>query len=631
MTGALPIERVKDVIADPYTELQVPVGSSMDKVVAAFRQVALVRAVAPNGTSAMDLEAFQRQAIAYRFLFSLPIDQGRVYNPDDILAMLRPLDAQGPEEGLERASPLLEVHIASMEQAQRAWQLPYTNYVITVHYCLRKHVVRRRYREFLALHQTLQSKLPVLPALPESSWREKLSMSSERAQALSEYLSRVVRMLANRGLFSMDMMAFLEINYAKVRAEEEAFAMDYLSRQGRGANQYYMIPSPWLATWKRFLVAGNQPPGKIPTHALLDRTTRAPRPFLSAGKHYRCINAHTWEYLERVYGGGPRIVRRSPSLYAEPSLDIMTSAITAQRLVRGFLGRVHARRHRNYLLAQNPIVAARIQRSQSRKQLEDHMARIRKFVEIKESQIRHVAAIKVQRVFRAYLLRAEHRLLMNESAVPTVQENLEHVEDYLPLEEIAMLRNHRLRLAHFVLTMTKGVPLQKTRSRRKAPKWRLFKINDIGSQLVWCSQQHSSSIALVDCIEVSVERPFVLLSSRRPSWGLRKSSVAMSFDQAVVVQYQEDNQTLELILVCESSLEADALCYGLEMLIQETKCRARSGETYVDGHGIIRKKVPHAKLLIRQAKDVLDQHYGATKMRSGSMVSLTGSMLTMVH
>lgn len=62
---------------------------------------------------------------------------------------------------------MLDVAIPRVERAQRAFGLPYANYVLSVHYCLRRHVVRRRYREFRALHAVLATQLPVLPEVSQ--------------------------------------------------------------------------------------------------------------------------------------------------------------------------------------------------------------------------------------------------------------------------------------------------------------------------------------------------------------------------------------------------------------------------------------------------------------------------------
>ena len=57
-------------------------------------------------------------------------------------------------------------------------------------------------------------------------------MTSTRATELALYLTRIVTLLAERGVFSLDLMAFLEIDFTRVRAEEEGLAVQLLSESG---------------------------------------------------------------------------------------------------------------------------------------------------------------------------------------------------------------------------------------------------------------------------------------------------------------------------------------------------------------------------------------------------------------
>ncbi|DBA04884.1 TPA: hypothetical protein N0F65_006886 [Lagenidium giganteum] len=658
--GKLTLEQIQRVIADPYTELQVPIGSPPEQIAAAFRAICLQATLNTHPNADHDPYAFQRQAVAYRFLYSIPLMDDHEYQPDEIFARLRPVDAYSGDESNERASPMLEISIGTMEMAQRKWELPYTNYVITVHYCLRKHVVRRRYNEFVVLHEMLEKRLPVLPTLPERHWKYRFTVGSDRAMELTKYLSRIIETLAHRGLYSMEIMAFLEIDYSKVRAEEEALAVDFLSRVG-SSNVFYIIHDGWLNAWKKFVSLGkitstnvnkeasksqsdNQqernstnateatkaaaephveaapaksaavlaaeaaklrpgPPGKITNTHLINPQTNAPKDLLVAGKHYRCVNYLVWQYFVQVYGGGPRLLRKEPNIYTTNVYDMNTLAVLLQKLVRGYLGRLRAKRRRHYMLHQDPAMEKKLQALVRKMQMEEHMNRIRKFVKVKEFQIQHVAAVKVQRAFRAHVLRVEHKLLMNESAVPTVAENFQNIEEYYSLEEIGLIRDPRYRLAHFIVTMNKGVPIQKMRSRKKTPKWRLFKINPIGSQLMWSSKKRTRTVSFIECTSVTIESPLVF----KNAFGRKKNTV---YDYAVVLTYGENNQTHELVMVCESYCDCEALHFGLNALIQETKGRVSDGGSYVDGHGIIRKKVPHAKRLIREAKEIMDQQQG---------------------
>lgn len=165
----------KDVAARAFDELELPTGASPDEIAACFRSKCLRRAVRllsgeaaepdnqREGDAVDDQDSkFQRQVVAYRFLSSLPLLNDR---KDDtalrLLATLRPLSPA--TEPTLRASGMLDAVVTRVERAQQTYGLPYASYVLSVHYCLRRHVVRRRYREFQVLHDTLAMHLPVLP------------------------------------------------------------------------------------------------------------------------------------------------------------------------------------------------------------------------------------------------------------------------------------------------------------------------------------------------------------------------------------------------------------------------------------------------------------------------------------
>ncbi|TYZ66202.1 hypothetical protein PybrP1_010439 [[Pythium] brassicae (nom. inval.)] len=679
----LSVSAAREATANAFDELRVAVGAPPEQIVAAFRALCLQRALS-TGSPADDLPdahndhahdadaRFQRQAVAYRFLSSLPLLDDTEYRAEHVLGTLRPLPpVASSHEGATRASAMLDVAITSMEQAQRAWGLPYTNYVISVHYWLHTHVVRRRYSEFVALHRALAAKLPVVPALPPRSWAYKLRLPPPgcvRAQELTQYLMRVVALLAARGLFSLDVMNFLEVDHRRVRAHEEALAVSFLARSSGGSNGvYYIVCSDWLRAWKKFVeggagdgssetsasadpaLAAPPPPGRISNDQLLDPVTRAPKDNLSPARHYRCVNAATWRYLARVYGvSGSTLPRKQPSIYATAAVDLAALAALVQPVVRGFLGRCAARRRRAHVALQDPSAQARASVALGRSALAARMAAVRRYVDVREFQTRHVAATKIQRAFRVFLLRAEHKLLLAESAVPPADDGFQRLEEYLSLEEIGLLGggDPRLKLAHFLVTLSKGVPVQKLRSRRKSPKWRLFQINAIGSELRWSSKARAHALAFADVASVAIEAPVML----KTAFGRRRSSAALA--QGVVVKYRDRSsgragrdaddasddsrsrpsasnksasELLELILVCESACDCEALHFGLSALVAETQGRTAHGASYVDGHGAIRKKVAHAKRLLHEAQELLgqraaDSHRLALRVSAGAPV-----------
>lgn len=552
--------------------------------------------------------------MAYRFLSSLPLlPPDTQYQGADLLPLLRPLKPPSGDLAHTRASAMLDVSIMSMEQAQRMWALPYTNYVLTVHYALRKHLVRRRYTEFQALHAALQSQLPVVPTLPAPHWGYKLPVlpsDSERAQALTRYLMRVVQMLAARGLFSVDIMDFLGIDYVRVRAEEEALAVALLARGSGARSTFYIIHSDWLKAWRSFVAARARPPGVIGNNHLMSEDLRTPKNLLKVADHYRCVNGPTWYYLFKIYGGGPVIARRTADIYDKRVIDLTMLSVLVQKIVRGFLARRQACKRLAYVLCQHPVMAQAVATETRRRLLADRMAAVRDYVEIREFQTRHVAALKIQRVFRVHILRAEHKLLMAESAVPNVAENFHDIDEYFSLEEIGLIKDPQYKLAHFLVTMNKGVPIQKLRSRWKQPIWRLFTIDSIGSHLLWRSKKRVHELPLVDVTSIVTESPVNL----RGSFALRRKSSV--YPHAIVLTYKETDEDSgrvissgnELLLMCESTCDCEALHFGLSALVNETKTRIADGASYVDGHGAIRKKFPHAKKLIQQAQELLERN-----------------------
>lgn len=138
-----------------------------------------------------------------------------------------------------------------------------------------------------------------------------------RAGALARYLERVLALLAARGRFSLDVMNFLEIDHARVRAEEEARAVALLATALPSKSLLYVVDAAWLDSWKRFVAEAAAPPGRISNDRLLERGAKTRRSRikdqLAPAQHYRCINAATWTYLHAVYSGGPALARRSPA------------------------------------------------------------------------------------------------------------------------------------------------------------------------------------------------------------------------------------------------------------------------------------------------------------------------------
>ena len=96
-------------------------------------------------------------------------------------------------------------------------------YVCKVSYCGRQHYVRRRFSEFKLLHDKLQKELLVVPGFPSAdvSYKVGLGDYAARGKALCRYACRVHASLGARGMFSPRLLAFLEIDAARVHIEED--------------------------------------------------------------------------------------------------------------------------------------------------------------------------------------------------------------------------------------------------------------------------------------------------------------------------------------------------------------------------------------------------------------------------
>lgn len=90
--------------------------------------------------------------------------------------------------------------------------------------------------------------------------------------------------------------------------------------------------------------------------------------------------------------------------------------------------------------------------------------------------------------------------------------------------------------------------------------------------------------------------------------GAALREIVSDTSHAVVATYREGGVKRELMLICEGPGEMEVLYFGLSALVSEASSRTANGATFVDGHGIIRKRVPHAKKLLRDAHVLLEQH-----------------------
>lgn len=184
------------------------------------------------------------------------------------------------------------------------------------------------------------------------------------ARELALYLNRIIDLLAIRQVFSLDLMAFLEIDFLRIRKEEEGHAVKYLATFGRLSSSAseigYIVNVPWLEQWKTFIQGKGPAPGPISNTELLDKDEKL-KSNLHPVEHYRSLNRQSWSYLKLIYRGGPELPRRSNNIYGPYAVDRVMATIIAQKLIRGFIIRTRYRQMRLKIERSDPKVQAKAQ------------------------------------------------------------------------------------------------------------------------------------------------------------------------------------------------------------------------------------------------------------------------------
>lgn len=258
----------------------------------------------------------------------------RPTEPEDIVPTLRCLQDTSNWQNLARASKMLDVFISHSEQVES-----HTVYVITVIYCMRRHRVKRRYREFLSLHAQLSRIVTSLPSFPPKKWsKNSAGVLSERAAALSLYLQGVAMVLANEGLYSKELHEFLKIDTLRVRREEELQMVELLEQKHPGHEQWYIVDEQWIVQWRAFVQpnADYDPPDRISNERLL-HSDGTPKKNMMIITDYRCVHGDVWALWMSIYGGGPAIVRSKKDLHSRPVTSCAQGLLTLQRLAQRFL------------------------------------------------------------------------------------------------------------------------------------------------------------------------------------------------------------------------------------------------------------------------------------------------------
>jgi len=203
--------------------------------------------------------------------------------PTDMLQILRPVHCAGvPTNSRVRAGALLHVVYDDYVLCQDPGDaLPHQQYVCKVSYCGRQHFVRRRFSEFKELHARLQKELLVVPGFPAPDLTYKVGLGdySHRGKALCRYACRVHASLGARGMFSPRLLAFLEIDAARVHIEEDGRVSKMLDSTAQVSGScWHMVDEFWLKRWRKFILGRAarryEPPGPITNERLLKTSER---------------------------------------------------------------------------------------------------------------------------------------------------------------------------------------------------------------------------------------------------------------------------------------------------------------------------------------------------------------------
>ncbi len=191
-------------------------------------------------------------------------------------------------------------------------------------------------------------------------------MDGPVARKLALYLNRIIELFAIRQVFSLDLMAFLEIDFLRIRKEEEGHAVKYLGTLGglsSSASEIgYIVNVSWLEQWKTFIQGKGPAPGPISNTELFDLDDALKlKSNLHPVEHYRSLNRQNWSYLKLIYRGGPELPRRSNNIYGPYAVDRIMAIVIAQKIIRGFIARMQYRKLQLKIVRSDPKVQAQAQ------------------------------------------------------------------------------------------------------------------------------------------------------------------------------------------------------------------------------------------------------------------------------
>ncbi|EMD00624.1 hypothetical protein BAUCODRAFT_99996 [Baudoinia panamericana UAMH 10762] len=146
-------------------------------------------------------------------------------------------------------APALQISIPTTSTATPPNSKPYTQYHVTLQLPLRKHEVRKRYTDFLHLHEALisQTSQPPPAPLPAKSWLRRTvnndALTAERRQALEKYLRAIIESDDGRWRSSSAWRTFLNLP-----SGTSTVGADGKLNAGGGGGGGITDPTQWLET-----------------------------------------------------------------------------------------------------------------------------------------------------------------------------------------------------------------------------------------------------------------------------------------------------------------------------------------------------------------------------------------------
>ncbi len=151
------------------------------------------------------------------YLTHLPLENHKSFKPPLRASTCKPLAEELHNAVTTIMAPALHISVPSASTATTEASKPYTQYHVVLQLPLRKHEVRKRYTDFVALNDALTSQTgqPPPAPIPAKSWLWRTvnndALTEERRQALERYVKTIVESDDARWRSSSAWRAFLNL------------------------------------------------------------------------------------------------------------------------------------------------------------------------------------------------------------------------------------------------------------------------------------------------------------------------------------------------------------------------------------------------------------------------------------